>query len=138
MKKKLNFFVLVLWAPLFLCAQKQDYKVVFDLTSKDTTTHRTVLRWINEITRETPDAQLEVVFYGQSLDMIRQDKSSVAAEVTALAKNKNVQFKVCQAAMKRHKVTQDLLLNGVQTVPDGIYELITRQKEGWGYIKVAQ
>ena len=29
-------------------------------------------------------------------------------------------------------------LEGVGTVPDGIYEIISKQHEGWGYIKAAQ
>ena len=28
------------------------------------------------------------------------------------------------------------LLPGVQTVPDGIYEIVSKQQEHWGYIKV--
>ena len=138
MKKMLSFLAPLLVAPLFLLAQKPDYKVVFDLTSKDPAMHQTVVRWINAITKETPDAQLEVVFYGQSLDMVRNDKSTLASEVTTLARNNNVSFAVCEMAMKRHNIDKSQLLPGVKTVPDGIYELISRQKEGWGYIKVTQ
>jgi hypothetical protein len=39
--------------------------------------------------------------------------------------------------MKSQKVDVSQLLPGVQTVPDGIYEIITKQKEGWGYIKAS-
>jgi uncharacterized protein len=136
MKKTIVSLIAALITPLFLLAQMKDYKVVFDLTSKDTTAHRTVLRYIDLITKEAPDAQLEVVFYGQSLDMVRNDKSNLAAEVSSMAKKSGVSFVVCEAAMRRHKITKDQLLAGVKTVPDGIYEIITRQKEGWGYIKV--
>ena len=30
------------------------------------------------------------------------------------------------------------LLEGVGTVPDGIYEIISKQHQGWGYIKAAR
>lgn len=138
MKKMLSFLAPLLFASLFLFAQKPDYKVVFDLTSKDPAVHQSVVRMINAITKETPDAQLEVVFYGQSLDMIRNDKSTLASDVTTLARSNNVSFTVCEMAMKRHNIEKSQLLPGVKTVPDGIYEIISRQKEGWGYIKVAQ
>lgn len=138
MKKMLSFLAPLLLTPVFLIAQKPDYKVVFDLTSKEPAVHQTVVRWINSITKETPDAQLEVVFYGQSLDMIRNDKSTLASDITALARNNNVSFAVCEMAMKRHNIDKSQLLPGVKTVPDGIYELVSRQKQGWGYIKVAQ
>lgn len=137
MKKMLSFLAPVLLIPVLLQAQFANYQVVFDLTSKDTSVHQMVIRWIDLITKEAPDAQLEVVFYGQSLDMVRNDKSTVAQDVTRWAKSNNVSFVACEAAMKKFNVNKSQLLPGVKTVPDGIYELISRQKQGWGYIKVA-
>jgi hypothetical protein len=74
MKSSFLTILSLFMAPTIMLAQMKDYKVVFDLTSKDTAAHRTVLRYIDLITKEAPDAQLEVVFYGQSLDMVRNDK----------------------------------------------------------------
>ena len=51
--------------------QKQPYNIVFDLTTSDTATHQRVIRWINGILTAHPDAKIEVVFYGKSLDMSR-------------------------------------------------------------------
>ena len=116
-------------------AQHDNYKVVFDLTSKDTMDHKAVIRWIGEITRSNPAAMLEVVFYGQSLDMVVKDKSIVGGDITRFIANKNISFKVCAVALKNHNIDKSELLAGVETVPDGIYEIITKQKEGWGYIK---
>jgi uncharacterized protein len=138
MKKQLLTLVLGLLVPVFLLAQMKDYQVVFDLTSKDTAAHRTVLRWIDLITKEAPDAQLEVVFYGQSLNMIHNNQSTVASEITNWAKKGNVSFVACEAAMRRHNINKSELVAGVKTVPDGIYEIISKQKQGWGYIKVSQ
>jgi len=135
---KRHIFILMLsLAPAFLNAQTKDYKVVFDLTSKDTVDHKNVLRWMNEISKEDPNARLEVVFYGQSLDLVIKDKSVAPDVITKLAANKNFSFRVCSIAMKRHNIDNSQLLAGVQTVPDGIYEIISKQREGWGYIKVS-
>ena len=135
MKRNIFIISLLLLFPVFLRAQAPDYKVVFDLTSKDTMDHKAVIRWINEITKSTPAANLEVVLYGQSLDMVVKNKSVVADDVTKLAGNKNISFKICAIAMKNHNINTTELLPGVEIVPDGIYEIITKQKEGWGYIK---
>ena len=135
MKKTVFITTLVLFASHFLIAQTTDYKVVFDVTSKDTNDHKAVIRWLNEITQSTPDAQLEVVFYAQSLGMVMKGRSTVADAVTNFAKTKNISFKVCAIAMKNQNVDQSQLLPGVQIVPDGIYEIISKQKQGWGYIK---
>ena len=97
-----------------------------------------VIRQAGAINKANPDAKLEVVLYGQSLDMVLKEKSVVADDVQKLASTKNVSFKVCAVTLKRYNVDVNQLLPGVATVPDGIYEIITKQREGWGYIKVAQ
>jgi hypothetical protein len=96
-----------------------------------------VIRWLKGISQSDPAARMEVVFYAKSLDMVIKDRSTVAADVVKLAGNNNISFKVCAVAMKSQKVDVSQLLPGVQTVPDGIYEIITKQKEGWGYIKAS-
>ena len=124
--------------PYLLMAQAAKYNVVFDLTSKDTMVQKSVIRWLTEISKSHPEAMLEVVFYGQSLDMITKDKSVVSDAVTTLAASKNISFRVCEMAMARHQIDKSQLLPGVQTVPDGIYEIVTKQREGYGYIKAGQ
>ena len=116
-------------------SQVKDYKIVFDITTKDTNVHKAVIRWCNEILNGYPEAKLEVVYYGQSLEMITQGKSVVSNEVTRLINEKNVSFRVCAVAMKRWNIDKSQLLPGVATVPDGIYEILQKQREGYGYIK---
>jgi intracellular sulfur oxidation DsrE/DsrF family protein len=136
--KKLIMICLILTSPVILRAQTPDYKVVFDITSKDPAVHQSIIRWLNGISKSDSTARMEVVFYGKSLDMVVKDRSTVADEVKKLAQNKNIAFRVCEVAMKNQNVNASQLLPGVKTVPDGIYEVIAKQKEGWGYIKAAQ
>lgn len=121
----------------FACQAQKDYKVVFDLTSGDSLSQQTAIRWVNEITKAEPTAQVEVVMFGKGLPLAIKDRSAVANDVMTLATNKNVAFKVCAIALANQKVDKSQLLPGVQTVPDGIYEVISKQRDGWGYIKVA-
>ena len=114
------------------------YNVVFDLTSGDTSVHKSVIRWLNGISSTNPNAKLEVVLYGQSLSMVTRNKSTVEKPLQEVMQHKNVSFKVCEMAMKRHQLDKSQLLPGIGTVPDGIYEIVARQGEGWGYIKAAQ
>ena len=129
---------LILLASNFLSAQKAPYKVVFDVTSSDTVLHKMVIRWVGEILNADSNAEVEVVFYAKSLDMITKDKSIVADNVIKFAAKKNVAFRACAVAMKNNGVEKSQLLNGVGTVPDGIYEIISKQHDGWGYIKAAR
>ena len=134
--KKLLFILPLLMFSAFLSAQP-NYKVVFDVTSQDTLDHKLAIRWANEVLKAEPTAQVEIVLFGKSLAMITQKKSVVADDLIKLTANKNATVKVCQVAMKANNVDMSQLISGVQTVPDGIYEIISKQRDGWGYIKVS-
>ena len=118
-------------------AQQRPFNIVFDLTTNDTATHQRLIRWINGIVASYPDAKVEVVFYGRALDMIVKDKSTVTADIIKLGTEKKVTFAACEHAMQVFNINKNQLLNGVTTVPDALYELVTKQAEGYGYIKVA-
>jgi intracellular sulfur oxidation DsrE/DsrF family protein len=134
--KKVKLLAGLLLAGL-LASSQSDYKVVFDLTSRDTLNQRAIIRWINEIKDNNPNAQMEVVLYGMGTDLVVKGKSPYEQTITQLANTKNVSFKICAIAMKNQHIDNSQLLPGVQTVPDGIYEIISRQRTGWGYIKAA-
>ena len=120
-----------------LVAQDHSYRVVFDLTGRDSLEQKAVMRWIKEISAEHPGAELEVVMYGKGYELAMPEKSTMKAEVTEALKNPNVSLRVCEGAMRNNKIEKSQLFTGVGTVPDGIYEIISKQREGWGYIKVA-
>jgi uncharacterized protein len=135
MKKFTLLLTCILFLSILSIAQS-DYKVVFDFTTKDSVDQKAVIRWLDGISKGDPNAQMEVVMYGQGLNLVLKNKSFVSEDVIRLAASKNITFKVCEAAMKNHNIDKSELLNGVGTVPDGIYEVITKQRQGWGYIKV--
>jgi intracellular sulfur oxidation DsrE/DsrF family protein len=136
--KKYPFVLYLLFCSLTLAAQRADYKVVFDLTSRDTVDQKNMVRWLKEVSEANPEAKMEVVMYSKGLEMVLKDKSYVAEDITRLSANKNITFSVCAVSMKNNNVTADQLLPGIHVVPDGIYEIITKQREGWGYIKAAR
>ena len=116
---------------------QENYNVVFDITSSDTINHKSVIRQAGGILQANPNAKVEIVIYSQALDLVVKDKSIVADAVAELAK-KGVAFRVCAITMKRNNIDQSMLVPGVETVPDGIYEIITKQRQGYGYIKVGR
>ncbi len=133
--KKYLLFIPMLLLTVSLWGQTIPIKVVFDVTSEDVNTHDAVIRHINFMADAYTDSEFEVVLYGKSLGMVMKDKSTVKEEVMKLGENDRVSFVVCEGAMKRHGIEHDQLLKGVRTVPDGIYEIVLKQQEGWGYIK---
>ncbi len=117
-------------------AQDHPYRVVFDLTSRDSLDQKAVMRWIKEVSASSPKAQLEVVMYAKGFELVMPEKSTVLADVQQAIQNPNVSFKVCEIALRNNKTDKSRLLKEVQTVPDGIYEIVSKQQQGWGYIKV--
>ena len=112
------------------------YKVVFDLTSADPLDQQAVLRWIKEVSAVNPKNEMEVVMYGRGLDLVVSGKTTMAAGVAEAITAAHATFSVCAIAMKNQKVDASQLLANVQVVPDGIGELVAKQRAGWGYIKV--
>lgn len=135
MKKR--FLLLVFLLANIYCYAQDDYKVVFDITSKDPEDYNTIIRQVTAISKSNPAAQLEVAVYGEALDMVLKDKSTIAPALTELINQKKTTVKVCGFTMKRNNKDASQLLPGVEIVPDAIYEIISKQREGWGYIKVA-
>src|SRR5690349_522856 len=91
----------------FVSMAQPNYKVVFDLTSKDSNDQKAVIRWLNEVSKAEPTSQMEVVMYGQGLDLVTKGKSAASDDVVKLAANKNIAFKVCRVAMKAHNLTEN-------------------------------
>ena len=135
--KKIVIIAACLLCANFSHAQATDYKVVFDMSSRDSISQQAVIREVELIKKYNPDAKLEVVVYGAGMNLVVKDKSIQPAAIQGLTAMKDVAVKVCSMTLLRNKVDKSQLVQGVEVVPDGIYEIITKQKDGWGYIKVA-
>lgn len=136
MKSAVFLGLLVIASLGFVRAAPQPYRVVFDLTSRDTLEQKAVLRWLREVGTSSPDAQMEVVMYGKGFELVMPERSAYTTDVQTAMKNPNVKFKVCAIALRNNNVATSQLLPGVEPVPDGIRELVSKQQDHWGYIKV--
>jgi uncharacterized protein len=137
MKRVLFVAAIALLSFGFIRAKQQPpYRVVFDLTSRDSLDQKALLRWIKGISAADPTAEIEVVMYGKGLEIVMPERSPYNEEVQNAIKNPHVAFKVCEGSLKNNNVQKSQLAAGVGTVADGIRELVTKQQENWGYIKV--
>jgi len=139
MKRMLAIVACGLLAAVMVRAQSSSspkpYKVVFDLTTDDPQDQTAVLRWMREVASVNPQNEMEVVMYGRGLSLVVSGRSPLGDEVKQAIGRPRVSFKVCEIAMRNQKLEKSQLLPNVATVPDGIGEIVARQKEGWGYIK---
>ena len=100
MKRALILGLLVISGLGFVRPQRQPYRVVFDLTSRDTLEQKAVLRWLREVGTASPQAQMEVVMYGKGFELVMPERSAYTADVKEAMKNPNVKFKVCAIALR--------------------------------------
>jgi len=119
------------WAQM---QQPKPYKVVFDLTTDDPQDQTAVLRWLREVASVNSRSEMEVVRYGRGLALLVPGRSAMTDDVTqAIAGPCRSRCGRSQCATRTS--TRPVAPN-VSTVPDGIREIVARQKEGQGYIKV--
>jgi intracellular sulfur oxidation DsrE/DsrF family protein len=138
MKKIIVIALVILVYNNSASCQKVPYNVVFDITNNEPAIQQRMIVLIKEIISASPDAKIEVVFYGNSISIIDKSKSAVSDDIAKLSENKQVQFRVCAIAMKKHDLDESGLVSGVQSVPDGVYEIVKKQAAGYGYIKIVQ
>lgn len=117
-------------------AAARPYKVVFDLTTDDPADQTAVLRWLREVAAASPQSEMEVVMYARGIGLVMPERSSKIDEVKQAMAQPRVSFRVCEIAMKNQNVAKSQLLPQTMTVPDGIGEIVSKQNQGWGYIKV--
>jgi intracellular sulfur oxidation DsrE/DsrF family protein len=116
-------------------SRPQPYKVVFDLTSDDPLDQGAVVRWLREVGSVNPETDMEVVMYGRGVALVMPERTSQLEEVKQAIAKPHVTFKVCEISLRNQKVDKSQLLPNVGTVPDGIGEIVAKQRAGWGYIK---
>jgi len=116
-------------------APAKTHRVLFAVTSGDVIDwHMTLGNARNLIAGLKPEpVEVEIVAYSAGIMMIKGD-SAVAADIAAL-QAQGVKFVACQNAMRFHKLELKDLLPGVTPVPAGIVEVVTKQEQGWLYIK---
>ena len=136
--KKLIPFVLSLMLSIALTGQSDGQKIIFDVTSTDTNVHKATILMMNVMSESHPNSTLEVIVYGRALPMLMKGQSSVSDEVEAFAENENVIFTACEVSMSLlFNVDSTALLNGVGTIHNAVPDIVEKQNNGWGYIKVS-
>jgi intracellular sulfur oxidation DsrE/DsrF family protein len=79
------------------------------------------------------NVDIEVVAYGPGIGMLKLE-SPVAARIGD-ARKAGVRFLACENTMRGQKLTKDDMSPDVGYVPAGVTEIMTRQNEGWAYLR---
>jgi intracellular sulfur oxidation DsrE/DsrF family protein len=79
------------------------------------------------------NVDVEIVTYGPGIDMLKLD-SPVGGRIGD-ATTAGVKVIACENTMRGQKLTRADMLNGISYVPAGVIELMSRQQQGWAYIR---
>ena len=139
--KKLVFIVLTTLIVFNISAKSSKskskesvHKIVFQLTTNDTLAHKSLMKQLNNITSVAPTTKIEVVCHGPGLDMLVSDKTIVLEKIKQL-KAIGVDFVACEFSIKERNVPIEKIITEAGFVKAGIIEIVTKQEQGWSYIK---
>ena len=79
------------------------------------------------------NVDIEIVAYGPGVGMLKLD-SPVGGRIDE-ATAAGVKVIACENTMRGQKLTRTDMLNGIGYVPAGVVELVSRQQQGWAYIR---
>lgn len=110
------------------------HKIVFQLTTNDTMAHKSLMKQLSNITSVAPTTKIEVVCHGPGLDMLVTGKTIVQEKIKQL-KAIGVDFVACEFSIKERNVPIEKIISEAGFVKAGIIEIVTKQEQGWSYIK---
>jgi uncharacterized protein len=106
-------------------------KIVLQVSDGNTATWNQALNVVGNL-REVygPDTQIELVAFGQGINMLRFD-APVVSRVLEAQTNLGAKIYACENSMARNKLSRSDMASDVIFVKAGIEHIITRQREGW-------
>lgn len=79
------------------------------------------------------NVDIEIVAYGPGIGMLKLESPSGSRVADAM--KANVKVIACENTMRGQKLTRDDMLPALSYVPAGVTEIMTRQGEGWAYLR---
>lgn len=119
-------------APVVVTNKK--LKVVFQLTSSDTSSQKALVKQCFNFITAAPNAKIEVVCHSNGITFLEKSMTKQAEKIQEL-KAKGVEFAACENTMRERKIKLEALVPECRTVPSGVVEVVLKQEKGWSYIK---
>lgn len=135
MKARLLIFSFLTFGVVnFSIGQTKEHRIVFHLATSDTLAHKALVKQLSNVLDYWNTAKIEVVVHNNGVSFMKLGEARFDKEIEAL-KGRGVVFAVCENTLKQRKIEKHQLLKTASFVPVGLVEIVTRQEEGWAYIK---
>ena len=110
-------------------------RVVFQVSDNDPAKWNLTLNNINNVLKDIGDQkpEIEIVAYGPGIGMLKVDATTANRVTDAL--KAGVKVVACENTLQAQKLTRADMTAGIGYVPAGVVELMTRQSQGWSYIR---
>ena len=110
-------------------------RVVMQISENQPAVWNLALNNIRNVQHElgAKNVDVEVVAYGPGLAMLRDD--SLTANRVQEAMATGVRFVACRNTMQNQKITEAQLIPGIGYAQAGVIEIITKQMEGYAYLR---
>jgi intracellular sulfur oxidation DsrE/DsrF family protein len=133
-KKMIALFIIASSICIESTAQVKHH-VIIQLSSNDTAVWHGLMNNIKHL-QDTwgKTVQVEVVAHGPGIELLVKAKTTQQERITEL-KNAGVVFDACMNTMKARNLSKDAIVADAGFVPSGVVEVVTKQEEGWSYLK---
>ena len=110
-------------------------KIVLQVSDGNTATWNQALNVVGNL-REAygPDTQIELVAFGQGINMLKFD-APVAPRMLEAQTKLGAKIYACENSMSRNKLSRTDMAPDVIYVRAGVQHIITREREGWVNIR---
>jgi hypothetical protein len=116
-------------------AQDADHKIVFQMTTDNPKEHKALMNNLRNLREGWGDTvQMLVVVHSPGVALV-DAKNPFAEEIQQFIKEKEVVFAVCENTLKQKNIDKASLMPNLEFVPMGVAEIVTKQEQGWSYIK---
>ncbi|MET3618084.1 intracellular sulfur oxidation DsrE/DsrF family protein [Peptoniphilus olsenii] len=106
-------------------------KVIFHVVDKDK--WDSVLSNVRDILATEPDCRIEIIAMSKAASLF---SSYSGTDFSGIMGNPKVNITIGQKALEEHRLTPDMLPQGIQVEPLVITKIVKLQNEGYGYIRL--
>jgi intracellular sulfur oxidation DsrE/DsrF family protein len=124
------------YAALSQTAPGPKHHVVFQLSEDEGAAWSSLPVHVNNVMKalaEDGGSQMEVVFYGPGLNMLKKTNTAYEERLKQLS-DSGVKLLACRNAMKMRNVKTEDMFAFAGQVDSGIAEMVRKQESGWAYI----
>jgi intracellular sulfur oxidation DsrE/DsrF family protein len=137
----------LLVTPFFIAANAQNqgatalkspqkrHKIVIQVSDNDPAKWNLALNNAKNLQDDVGAANvdIEIVAYGPGIGMLKLESPTGSRVADAI--KANVKVLACENTMRGQKLTRDDMLPALSYVPAGVTEIMTKQSEGWAYLR---